>query len=208
MHKISLEKYNLRTDLIIEREDIQGTKKETIKDEIYQVERIEDHNDKYVSISFDHITDKDNFKTIENTLYKLFVVMKKDKVDNYKDAEYVKDLKFAVEAGSAGKKEAEANGFTFTEVKDQATALTEVMAGTSDAAIIDSLMAAAMVGEGTGYDELTYTVPLNSEEYGVGFRKGSDLVEKLNQFFKDSYADGTMMATAEEYGVQASIIEQ
>jgi len=78
MHKISLEKYNIRTDLIIEREDIQGTKKETIKDEIYQVERIEDHNDKYVSISFDDITDKDNFKTIENTLIKELKLVLKD----------------------------------------------------------------------------------------------------------------------------------
>ena len=78
MHKISLEKYNLRTDLIIEREDIQGTKKETIKDEIYQVERIEDHNDKYGSISFDDITDKDNFKTIENTLVKELKLVLKD----------------------------------------------------------------------------------------------------------------------------------
>ena len=78
MHKISLEKYNLRTDLIIEREDIQGTKKETIKDEIYQVERIEDHNDKYISISFDDITDKDNFKTIENTLIKELKLVLKD----------------------------------------------------------------------------------------------------------------------------------
>ena len=49
---------------------------------------------------------------------------------------------------------------------------------------------------------------LNSEEYGVGFRKGSDLVAKLNEFFKDSYANGTMMAIAEAYGVQAAIIEQ
>ena len=78
MHKISLEKYNLRTDLIIEREDIQGTKKETIKDEIYQVERIEDHKDKYISISFDDITDKDNFKTIENTLIKELKLVLKD----------------------------------------------------------------------------------------------------------------------------------
>ena len=72
MHKISLEKYNLRTDLIIEREDIQGTKKETIIDKTYKVERIEDHNDKYISISFDDITDKDNFKIIENTFFILF----------------------------------------------------------------------------------------------------------------------------------------
>ena len=136
------------------------------------------------------------------------VIVKADVADNYKTVEDCKALNFAVEAGSAGEKQATENGFNYTPVKDQATALTEVASGTSDAAIIDSLMAAAMVGEGTGYENLTYTVPLNSEEYGVGFRKGSDLTEKLNQFFKDSYADGTMLEIAEKYGVQASLIEQ
>ena len=95
-----------------------------------------------------------------------------------------------------------------TPVKSQADALMEVASGTSDAAVIDSLMAAAMVGEGTGYADLTYTISLNSEEYGVGFRKGSDLAEALNQFFADSYADGSIQKIAEKYGVQAALTEQ
>ena len=48
-------------------------------------------------------------------------------------------------------------GLNYTAVTAQSDALMEVAAGTSDAAIIDSLMAAAMVGEGTGYANLTYT---------------------------------------------------
>ncbi|MBQ8683402.1 MAG: transporter substrate-binding domain-containing protein [Clostridia bacterium] len=136
------------------------------------------------------------------------VIVKKDVADQYKTVDSVKGLKFAVEAGSAGKKQVEALGAQFVEVADQATALSEVKAGTSDAAVIDSLMAGAMVGEGTGYADLMYTVGLNDEEYGVGFRKGSDLVAELNKFFKETYADGTMMELAEKYGVQASIIEQ
>ena len=135
------------------------------------------------------------------------VVVPKDKAQNYQTAESCKSLKFAVENGSAGKKQAEANGYQFTEVKDQATALMEVAGGTADAAIIDSLMAAAMIGEGTGYANLTYTAKLNSEEYGVGFRKGSDLTEKLNKFFEDSKADGTLQKTAEKYKVQAALIK-
>lgn len=83
----------------------------------------------------------------------------------------------------------------------------EVASGTSDAAIIDSLMAAAMIGEGTGYANLTYTVGLNSEEYGVGFRKGSDLAAALNDFFAASTQDGSMLAVAEKYGVQAALIK-
>ena len=87
----------------------------------------------------------------------------------------------------------------------------EVDSGTADAAIIDSLMAGAMVGEGTSYADLTYTVTLNpdeGEQYGVGFRKGSDLAAELNQFFIDSYADGTMTSLAETYGIQAALIPQ
>ena len=136
------------------------------------------------------------------------VIVKAADADKYQDKDSLKDLSFAVEAGSAGEAEVEALGLQYTAVKAQSDALMEVAAGTSDAAVIDSLMAAAMVGEGTGYSDLTYTVGLNSEEYGVGFRKGSDLAEKLNAFFAESYADGSMMECAEKYGVQAAVCEQ
>lgn len=136
------------------------------------------------------------------------VIVPADKADQYQDVDSLSDLNFAVEAGSAGEEQVEALGLGFTPVKAQSDALMEVAAGTSDAAVIDSLMAAAMVGEGTGYADLTYTVGLNSEEYGVGFRKGSDLAAALNEFFVTSYQDGSMLATAETYGVQAAVIEQ
>lgn len=136
------------------------------------------------------------------------VIVNKDVADQYQTTDSIKELTFAVEAGSAGEDEAKALELNYTAVKAQADALMEVAAGTSDAAVIDSLMAAAMVGEGTGYDQLTYTVGLNSEEYGVGFRKGSDLAEQLNQFLADSYKDGSLQACAEKYGVQAALCEQ
>lgn len=127
--------------------------------------------------------------------------------DQYQDKDSIKDLNFAVEAGSAGAAVAAELGLSFVEVSNQAGALMEVAAGTSDAAIIDSLMAAAMVGEGTDYANLTYTAKLTSEEYGVGFRKGSDVVEKLNEFFAQSAKDGTMEQIASKYGVQAALIK-
>lgn len=135
------------------------------------------------------------------------VIVPADKAEQYQTAEACKSLKFAVEAGSAGEGAAQDNGFEYTPVVDQATALLEVSAGTADAAIIDSLMAAAMVGEGTGYAQLTYTASLTTEEYGVGFRQGSDLTAALNDFFAASKADGTMEAIAETYGVQAALIK-
>jgi len=136
------------------------------------------------------------------------VILPKDIAANYPDVDSMSDLIFAVEAGSAGEAEVTALGYNCTPVKAQADALMEVAAGTSDAAVIDALMAAAMVGDGTGYDNLTYTIGLNEEKYGVGFRKGSDLTDALNDFFAASYADGSMMTIADKYGVSASIIAQ
>lgn len=136
------------------------------------------------------------------------VIVPSSKADDYQDTESISDLSFAVEAGSAGAAQADLLGLSYTPVKQQSDALMEVAAGTSDAAIIDSLMAAAMIGEGTGYADLTYTVGLNKEEYGVGFRKGSDLAAALNDFFAASYKDGSMMECAETYGVQAAVTKQ
>lgn len=84
----------------------------------------------------------------------------------------------------------------------------EVASGTSDAAIIDLLMAGAMIGEGTSYPNLVSGEELTSEEYGIGCRKGSDLAEYINAVLADSYADGSMQKVAETYGVQAALVEQ
>ena len=134
------------------------------------------------------------------------VVVKADVADQYQTVESLSDLAFAVEAGSAGEEAVKALGIEPTAVQTQASALMEVKAGTADACVIDLLMAGAMIGEGTSYPDLTYTVELTSEEYGVGFRTGSDLAAALNDFFKASYADGSMLDIAKTYGVQESVI--
>ena len=136
------------------------------------------------------------------------VIVPTAKAQDYQTVESLEGLAFAVEAGSAGEAEVTALGLDCTPVKAQSDALMEVAAGTSDAAVIDSLMAAAMVGPDTGYADLTYTVALNSEEYGVGFRKGSDLVAELNAFFTEIYAAGTMQEIAATYGVDAALVAQ
>ncbi|MBQ7778506.1 MAG: transporter substrate-binding domain-containing protein [Oscillibacter sp.] len=134
------------------------------------------------------------------------VVVNSAVADQYQTAESLSELSFAVENGSAGAEQLDALGLEYTALQTQANALMEVAAGASDACVIDLLMAGAMIGEGTSYPELTYTVQLNSEEYGVGFRVGSDLVDSFNAFWKDAYKDGTVMEVATTYGVQESII--
>ena len=136
------------------------------------------------------------------------VIVPADKAEQYQTVESLADLSFAAEAGSAGEAVLNELGLNVTPVTAQADALMEVAAGTSDAAVIDSLMAAAMIGEGTNYAQLTYTVGLNSEEYGVGFRKGSDLAAELNAFLVKAYEDGSLITIAEAYDVQVALIAQ
>lgn len=134
------------------------------------------------------------------------VVMKADKIDQYKSVEDMKDLRVAVEQGSAGEDVATENGLTTVPVTRQADALMEVAGGTSDAAIIDLLMAGAMIGEGTSYADLTYSLRLSEEEYGIGFRKGSDLAAELNSFLAEVYKDGTMAKLADTYKISQDTI--
>ena len=140
------------------------------------------------------------------------LVVPADKAGDFENLTSLEGLNVAVESGSAGEDAAEALGAATIPVQKQADTLLEVSAGTSDAAVIDLLMAGAMIGEGTSYDNLTYVLNLNtvqgleSENYGVGFRPGSDLVEAFNDFWAASVADGTAKATAETYGVQESVI--
>jgi polar amino acid transport system substrate-binding protein len=134
------------------------------------------------------------------------VVMPADKADQYPDAESMKSLNFAVETGSAGEEAAKDAGFNYSSVESQANALMEVKSGTSDACIIDLLMAGAMIGEGTDFADMVHTVELTSEEYGIGCRKGSDLAEFINQSLASYDKDGSLKELAEKYGVQESLI--
>ncbi len=136
------------------------------------------------------------------------VVVNSDVADQYQDVDSLKDLTFAVESGSAGEAAATDNGFNVVAVKSQADAVMEVAAGTSDACIIDLLMAGAMIGEGTSYPNLAHTVELTTEEYGIGCRKGSDLADYINDQLKAFYDDGTMKEIATQYGVQDALVAQ
>lgn len=135
-------------------------------------------------------------------LNKQVLVMKADKVADYKDAASLKDLTIAVENGSAGQSAAEsAEVKNIITVQDQAAALLEVKAGTSDACIIDSTMASAMTGAGTDYAELSAGISLTDELYGVAFRKNSDLTEKFNAFMAKLIENGTLKTLADKYNL-------
>ena len=89
---------------------------------------------------------------------------------------------------------------TYNAVDSQATGLMDVAAGTSDVVVGDYVMAAGSVGEGTDYKDLVIVDKnFTADEYGVAFRKGSDMVEKVNEIIKELAADGTLQKIADKY---------
>ncbi len=129
------------------------------------------------------------------------VVMKEDVIADYKDVESLKGLKFAAEAGSAGETAIKDNGLdeNYSPVAAQTDALLAVIGGQADACVIDITMAKTMTADGTSYEDLGYSLELTTEEYGIGFRKGSELTEKVNAIIEELNADGTLPALAEKY---------
>ena len=128
------------------------------------------------------------------------IVCKEGNKDIFTDKASIENAKIAVEGGSAAEKLV-TDLANVTPCQNMAATLLEVTSGSCDVAIIDITMAKAMLGEGTSNPNLVYTGSLSEEQYGVGFRTGSELCEKLNELMAEMKADGTLQALATKYDV-------
>ncbi|MBE7043592.1 MAG: transporter substrate-binding domain-containing protein, partial [Ruminococcaceae bacterium] len=64
----------------------------------------------------------------------------------------------------------------------------------------DYVMAAGSIGEGTDYADLVIIdKDFTADEYGVAFRKGSDMTAKVNAIIAELLADGTLKEIADKY---------
>ena len=167
---------------------------------------------------------KENMSMTNAYLYNTqAIVAKADKIDALL-AGGMKDVYVVAEQGSTGEgkltgdiaddetvevsaKEffAEAN---YTAVDSMAKALMEVKAGTADIALVDSVCALAMVGEGTDYADMVVNLDNNFglQEYGIAFRKGSDVTEKVNEAIIELTKDGTIAEIAGRYGLTDALV--
>ena len=128
-------------------------------------------------------------------------------------SESVDGLNVVAEAGSAGDELAREDEFfanaNYTEVQSQATAAMEVEAGTADVAVIDYVMAGSTVGEGTDFADLVLVVKgYESEQYGIAFRKGSDVTAEVNAAVTEMVNDGSLKTIADKYGLSDILIAE
>jgi len=90
-----------------------------------------------------------------------------------------------------------------------AKALMEVKSGTADVALVDSVCALAMVGPDTDYADMVVNLDneFGLQEYGIAFRKGSDVTEKVNAAIAELYAEGKVTEIAEKYGLVDALVK-
>ncbi len=98
---------------------------------------------------------------------------------------------------------------TYVASDSMAKALLEVKSGTADIALVDSVCALAMVGPGTDYSDMVVNLDneFGKQEYGIAFRKGSDITEKVNEAIKELYEDGTVADIAARYGLNDALVQ-
>ena len=116
------------------------------------------------------------------------VVIRAADADKYTSTESLAGANLDAEAGSAG------------EVVKQTDALLEVKSGAADAAVMDFVLANTLVGTGDYSDLMVIPdLELSVEEYGIGFRQGSDLTAAVNQAMQELIDDGTLNELAVKY---------
>ncbi len=143
---------------------------------------------------------------------KQVVVIRKADADKYKDVKSLGSASLTAEKGSAGetaiKDNADLKGASYVESDLQTSALMAVKAMTSDACVVDYTVATSMAGKGD-YSDLMMVdgLVLVDEEYGIGFRTGSDITAKVNEITSKFISDGTLEALAKKYELESSLIK-
>lgn len=123
-------------------------------------------------------------------------------------------LTIVAEKGSAGettvtKSQKELfSAASYTPVDSQATALLEVSSGTADAAVVDYVMSIGSIGEGTDNASLVAVINSNfeGEQYGIAFRKGSDLTAEVNRIITELVNSGKLSEIAAKYKLNDLLI--
>ena len=134
------------------------------------------------------------------------IVINKSNAASYKTVADLVGKTVAVESGSAGASYATGavgdNG-KLLEFPAQNKTFLEVKTGAADFAVVDIVLAKNICGNGDYADlMIVEDIVLESEIYAVGFKKGSDLTEKVNAAIKTLFENGKIMELATKYGFE------
>jgi len=100
-------------------------------------------------------------------------------------------------------------GVDYVPADSMAKAILEVKAGTADAALVDSVAALGIVTPESDYADLVVNLDNNfgDQFYGIAFRKGSDVTEKVNAAIAALVEEGVVAEIAEKYNLSDALLK-
>ena len=143
---------------------------------------------------------------------KQVLVVRAADAEKYTTAEAMNGVAVVAEQESAGEEVITTDAFfagaEYTAVGDMATALKEVKAMTADACVVDYVTSIGMIGEGTDYADLVVVdaMAFADEQYGIAFRKDSDVTAAVNAAITKLVDNGTLADIAADYKLAEQII--
>ncbi len=143
---------------------------------------------------------------------KQILIVKEENAEKYSTAGSLKGAVVVAEKESAGEEVASTDPFfdgaNYTAVDTMAKAIMEVKAGTAEAAVIDYVTGIGSIGEGTDYADIVMveSASFADEQYGIAFRKGSDVTAEVNKAIDELIADGTLKKIADKYKLGDQLI--
>ena len=132
------------------------------------------------------------------------IVVETANLDDYSSEADLAGKTACAEGGSAGQAYAESVGASSVDrASSQINAFTELKSGAVDFIVVDIVLARNLCGTGD-FDELSIVedIQLDSEIYAIGFKKGSDLTDKVNAAIKELEENGKLLEIATKYGFE------
>ncbi len=123
--------------------------------------------------------------------------------------------KIAYESGSSAQSAVESDSVlknvSQLKAKDQVTALLEVASGTTKIAIVDVLLYDSLKAKADSMVNANNLVKISditfpAEEFGIGFRKGSNFKTKVEEAILALKTEGTYQTIASKYNLQNNLV--
>ncbi len=127
------------------------------------------------------------------------LVIKDSEKENISGIDKLAGMRVAFEIGSSSERIANELNCDIDKVSFglQKEALIAVVSGEADACIVDKIIYDSLV-----HTDLTVIHTFDSEEFAVGFREGSDIVNAIDPILKELEDDGTLSSLASKYKIE------
>jgi polar amino acid transport system substrate-binding protein len=137
------------------------------------------------------------------------VVVRANRVGEFRSRADLTGKTVAVEAGSAGETKAKGlvgdNG-RVVGAPAQIHTFMEVMSGAVDAAIIDIILAQQLAGRGDYAALAVANIPMDAEVYAIGFSRGDPLRDRVNAAMVELYNEGKLTEIARKFGLEERLV--